>query len=42
MIRWRKEQKMDNAKNEDWSDLEDLLPFYIEGRDRTGRAGCLN
>lgn len=36
-IAWRKENKMDTILIEDFSDIENEYPFYLDGVDKQGR-----
>jgi len=36
-LKWRKDNKIDNILNEDWSDLEQSYRYYLEGRDTEGK-----
>jgi len=36
-LKWRKAEKMDNIDKEDWSDMEEDYPWYLDGYDNEGK-----
>jgi len=36
-LKWRKEERMDTIDKEDWSDMEEEFPWYLDGYDISGK-----
>jgi len=39
--KWRKENKIDNILNEDFTELDKLFPYILAGNDNDGRPSTL-
>ncbi|OXA52221.1 Patellin-2 [Folsomia candida] len=36
-LKWRRAEKMDNIHTEDWSDMEEEFPWFMDGYDNEGK-----